>query len=407
MKLLFLSPYLPSPPQSGAPRRVQGLLNELSQRHEVSLLALVAPNENTSEAIEATRAYCKEVVVVESNRLDRALGHRRKRILQFASLPQKKSYERITHYHPEFQKELDRLTARTTYDVITTEHCQLDCYRLPASMRLMLDEHNIEYDILSRTTAAEPPSPRKLYSWINHLKLRSEERASWRRYTGIALTSKRDEQILRDYLPAKPTAVIPNAVDTNFFQPSTATPEPDNILFFGAINYYPNTDGLLFFLDEVFPLIKQQRPSARLTIVGQLPPPSITSRASSDIVVTGLVDDVRTYINRASVVIVPLRIGGGTRLKIVEAMSMGKPIVSTQLGAEGIEVKHNQDILLADTAPDFAREVVRVLEDDSLAQQLGQAARQRAVAQYSWRDAVQRLEKFYSDLPTPTASHRT
>src|SRR5262249_35918041 len=160
-----------------------------------------------------------------------------------------------------------------------------------------------------------------------------------------------------------------------YFRPSAAAVEPGTILFFGAINYYPNTEGLLFFLDEVFPRIQEQYPAVRLLIVGQLPPPSIAARASEDVVVTGLVDDVRPYLERAAVVIAPLRIGGGTRLKIVEAMAMGKPVVATSLGAEGLDVVDGEDILLADTPEDFAGQVVRALGDAALARRLGEAAR--------------------------------
>lgn len=404
MKLLFLSPYLPSPPQSGAPRRVHGLISELARRHEVSLIALVAPGEDTGTALQATGQYCSEVVTVQSERLDRALSHKRKRIIQLRSLLHPHSYERLTYHHPPFQWALDRLVAQHDFDVITTEHSQLACYRLPHTARLVLDEHNIEYDILRRTTSAERPSLRKLYNRINYLKLRREERAAWQQYDGVTLTSERDERLLRRDAPDKPTAVIPNAVDTDFFRPSAAPTEPDTILFFGAINYYPNTDGLLFFLDEVFPRIKRQRPSARLYIVGQLPPPAITERAGEDVVVTGLVEDIRPYIERAAVVIAPLRIGGGTRLKIVEAMSMGKAIVSTRIGAEGLDVSDGVDILLGDTADDFAGQVLRVLADTALAQRLGEAARQRAESQYGWQVAVDRLERFYQELPSPAQS---
>lgn len=401
MKLLFLSPYLPSPPMWGAPRRVDGLLRELARRHEVSLLALTGPGEEIDDAVRASEQYCVRVVTVENDHLDRVLKGKRKRLLQLRSLFHTQSYERLTYYHPLFQREIDRLAAQVDFDVITTEHAQMACYALPRSARLVLDEHNIEYDILSRTAAAERPSIRKLYNRINFLKLRREERAAWQKFDGVTLTSERDEELLHRYAPGKPTAIIPNGVDTTFFRPSLSPVEPGTILFFGAINYYPNTEGLLFFLDEVFPRIKQQHPQARLWIVGQFPPASISVRASDDVVVTGLVDDVRAYLERAAVVIAPLRIGGGTRLKIVEAMSMGKPIVATHLGAEGIDVKHDEDILLADSAEEFANRVVRVLEEPALAQRLGEAARRHAEARYTWQGAVHRLEGFYGELPSP------
>lgn len=404
MKLLFLSPYLPSPPRWGAPRRVHGLVSELARRHEVSLLAFTVSGEDTNGALQATGQYCAEVVTVENDHLDRALDRKRKRQIQLRSLLHIHSFEHLAYYHPAFQKEIDRLVARLDFDVITTEHAQLACYRLPRTARLVLDEHNIEYDVLRRTTATERPSIRKFYNWVNHLKLRCEERSAWHRADGITLTSERDEELVRQYASDKRTAVIPNAVDTEFFRPSPAPVEAGTILFFGAINYYPNTEGLLFFLDEVFPLVKRQHPGARLLIVGQLPPSAITCRAAEDVIVTGLVDDVRPYLARAAVVVAPLRIGGGTRLKIVEAMAMGKPIVATRIGAEGLDVNDGEHILLGDTAEDFATQVVRALDDSALAQRLGLAARQRAEALYTWRDAVDRLERFYQDLPSPSRS---
>ena len=406
MKLLFLAPYLPSPPQSGAPRRVHGLMSELSRRHDVSLLAFTVPGEDAGAAIRATKEYCAEVVTVENDHLDRALSGKMKRALQLRSLLGKKSFERLAYYDPSFQRELDRMAERGGFDVITTEHSQMACYRLPHTARLVLDEHNIEYDILFRTTTAERLTLRKLYSWVNYLKLRGEERAAWQQFDGVTLTSERDEMVLRRDASGTRTAVIPNGVDTEFFVPADAPVAPDTILFFGAINYYPNTEGLLFFLDEVFPIVKRKRPDAKLVIVGQLPPPAIVARAADDVIVTGLVDDVRPYLERAAVVIAPLRIGGGTRLKIVEAMAMGKAIVATRLGAEGLEVRDGQDILLGDTEEDFASQVTRVLGDEALRVRLGKSARKRAEEQYSWKGAVDRLEHFYEQLPSPHARSR-
>ena len=131
MKLLFLSPYLPSPPQSGAPRRVHGIMSELARSHEVSLLAFTVPGEETASAIQATREYCTEVVTVENAHLDRALSGKRKRAVQLRSLFGMKSFERLAYYHPSFQREFARVVERGRFDVITTEHSQMACYRLP------------------------------------------------------------------------------------------------------------------------------------------------------------------------------------------------------------------------------------------------------------------------------------
>src|SRR5215204_1070360 len=167
MKLLFLSPYLPYPPQSGGPRRIYGLVSELSRRHDVTVLAFTAPGEDSAEALQATRQICTQVVTVENDKVDRALNWKRKRGIQFRSLFHAHSYERLIYHNPEFQLALDKLVASGDFDVITAEFAHMAGYRLPRNSRLVLDEHNIEYDILRRTATAEGLSVRKLYNWVN------------------------------------------------------------------------------------------------------------------------------------------------------------------------------------------------------------------------------------------------
>lgn len=396
MKILFVTPYLPSPPRSGGPRRLHGLISGLSRLHSVSVLSLVEPGEEQAEFIRATRQYCAEVVPVENEHY--GLPTSQKRALQLKSLVSPSSYERMVYHRPALQAALDQMFQRSRYDVINVEFSQMAYYRFPRTAKLVLDEHNIEYDILYRTYLAERGLGRKLYNYVDYLKLRREERRIWRKFDGCTLTSVRDEQLLRRDYPALPTTVVPNAVDTTFFRPGQTAAEPMTILFFGAIDYYPNTDGLLFFLRDVMPQVKERFPSVKLLVVGQSPPEIIRRWASDNVIITGLVDDVRPYLERASAVIVPLRIGGGTRLKIVEALAMGKAVVSTRLGAEGIDVTDERDILLADTAEAFARQVGRLLDNGTLVHRLGRAARLLAESKYDWQAAVRKLEDFYEAL---------
>lgn len=406
MKILFLTPYLPSPPRSGGPRRVHGLMTGLAANHDVAVLSLVDPREDQTAAINATRAYCRAVTTVPNNR--HGLATSAKRRLQLRSLLSAGSFERLVYHEPAFQVALDRLLAHDAYDIINVEFAQMAPYRFPRGggrrPRVVLDEHNIEYDILRRTFAAEAGFDRKFYSYVNYWKLRREERAAWRRVDGCSLTSTRDERLLRDQNGAVPTAVVPNGVDVEDFRPGTdAACAPATLVFFGAISYYPNTDGLLFFLREIWPLLRARHPDVRLRIVGPEPPPSIARWAGEAIEVTGFVDDVRPYIAGATAIIAPLRIGGGTRLKIVEAMAMGKTIVATPIGAEGLDVADGEDILLADDAAGFAAQIGRALDDAALRERLGRAARYRAETCYSWRASVARLERLYQRLLTTTA----
>ena len=187
-------------------------------------------------------------------------------------------------------------------------------------------------------------------------------------------------------------------VDLSSFIPSEAPTDPCTLLFVGVMNYFPNTDGVTYFVREVLPAIRAVHPDVRLKIVGMNPPEAVKLLGAGHIEVTGVVDDPRPYLDSSTVVIVPLRVGGGTRFKIVEAMAKGKPIVSTRIGAEGIEVSHDRELLLADDADSFAREVGRLLTDPELAKRLGRAGRQLAEQRYSWESALTRLEAFYGEL---------
>lgn len=400
MRILFVTPYLPSPPHFGAQRRLDGLMRGLARKHEVSLLSFVKPDGADDAALAATCEYVRSVVTVPYDVLNLPLAE--KRLLQLRSLASRHSFETLLMRRPEFQAKLDALLAAEPYDVVQVEFSQMGSYYLPRrdarSPLFVLDEHNVEYDLTRRTAEAPGSLARKLYSAANWRKQRVEERAAWRRFDGVALTSDRDAALLRRDVPQARTVVVPNGVDIDAFRPSGAPREPATLLFLGAINYYPNTDGILHFLDHTWPLISARRPETKLQIVGMGPPESVLSRRSHNVEVTGFVEDPLPYLERATVVIVPLRIGGGTRFKVVEAMAMGKAIVSTQLGAEGIDVVHEKQALLADDPQGFAAQVERLLTDTELAECLGRAARQLAEERYSWRAAVGKLESFYAQL---------
>ncbi len=198
--------------------------------------------------------------------------------------------------------------------------------------------------------------------------------------------------------------MVPNGVDVDEFSMTVGAGESDVLLYFGAINYYPNQEAVLYFIDHIFPLIKQRRPNAKFRILGPGSPEAVLARQGNGVEVLGMVDEVGPHIERAAAVVVPLRIGGGTRLKIVEAMAKGKPIISTRLGAEGIDVVHDESALLADEPNEFAVQVERVLADPALAVRLGRGARRLAEERYSWRSIVTGLERFYEELGAPVRS---
>jgi glycosyltransferase involved in cell wall biosynthesis len=391
LRVLMVSPYLPSR-LAGGPIRVRGLLTNLAGSHSVSFIGF-RPLGKRSDVAPEIRERCDDVVIVPNDR--REIAGTRKRALQLRSLLSARSFERHVHERAAFQAALDRICERSSFDVVQIEHSFMVHYRFPRGAALVLDEHNVEHEIRSRTMAVVRPGARKLYDYLNHLKLQAEEERSWSTVDACAVTSPRDEETIRATVSGARTAVVPNAVDTEYFSPSPKRRDPGTMLFYGTLSYYPNLEGLLFFLREVMPIVRRLYPSARLKIVGARPPEALRRFEARDVTFTGFVEDLRPHLERASVVIAPLRIGGGTRLKVLEAMAMAAPLVSTTLGAEGIAVTHGREVLVADTAEHFAAQVARVLGDDELGEGLGAAGRRLVERSYDWRAATRALETLY------------
>jgi glycosyltransferase involved in cell wall biosynthesis len=373
--------------------RFLGLLSCLARTHAVSVLSFTRPNADQAEVLEEVRDYCDQVITVENDRM--SLHGAAKRALQMRSVFSSRSQSRILHQSGAFQAALDRLAAGSRYDIVQVEGCYMAQYTFPREAAVVLDEHNIEYEINRRTAAVTKALPRKVFNYQDYLKLRAEEERSWRTLDACAVTSARDEATVRRSVPNARTAVVPNGVDLDFFSPRGTRSEPKTLLFFGALNYYPNVDAVLYFLREVLPRLRRSHPSLKLIVVGSLPPPAIQRAAGPDVTVTGAVTDVRPYLERASAVVVPLRVGSGTRLKILEAMAMGKAVVSTSVGAEGLSVTDGTDILLADDARSFAAQVSRLLDDEDLAARVGSAAHRLVETSYQWKTSALKLEALY------------
>jgi polysaccharide biosynthesis protein PslH len=402
LELLYVTLFPASPARYGAQRRIQGILESLSHRHHVTAISLLAPDVDGAEARAAMEAYCENVVLVPS----RDHYGTAKRFWQARSMLSTRSYERLFYSLPELRDTVESTLASRRFDVSVIEApylAKLPLWRAPTGQpapRRVLDQHNIEFDLVRQMAAAAQTLERRVYNTVNWPKVRREEMVAWRDFDGVTFTSGADEARARALVPSIRSEVVPNAVDVRFFRPSPAMPPPDGrtVLFFGAIDYFPNTDGIQFFLREIWPTVAERHPDARLKIVGLRPPPDILARRGPRIEVTGVVDDLRPHLSQAEVIIAPLRVGGGTRFKILEALSMAKPIVSTRIGAEGIDVVHGESILLADDPGEFAACIGRLLDDPSLGLALGAKGRALVEERYSWDAATARLEAFFRAL---------
>jgi polysaccharide biosynthesis protein PslH len=392
-----------SPPRFGAQARVHGLMTLLARSHDLTAVMLVDDEFDAEECRRAMQAYCREVVLVHNPYGREGLA---KRLLQLRSLASTRSFDRLRVSVPALQRALDRVLRAKRFDVVNLEfpylgHCHLrqapPGERLPA---LVVDSHEIAYDLARQFAVAGANLGRRLYGGTNWRKLRREELGIYREAAGVYLCSAADEQRLLGQIPDARTAVIPNAADVEYYQPRPTDPPPDGrtLVYFGLLSTIPNIDGVVHFVRDIWPRIAKAHPEAHCKIIGGGPPPSLLALAGPRVELTGFVSDLRPHLAAAAAVVVPLRLGGGTRLKIVEAMAMGKAIVSTTLGAEGIEAAPGRDILIEDDPAAFAHAVSRLLTEPGLAAHIGQSARRLAAERYAWSGAAQALEGFYRQI---------
>jgi len=403
MNILIITPYLPYPLNNGGLIRVHHLVINIARLHNVTLLCMEPDHEEQASGISVLESHgvTVELVPVAANQ-----RKSNKRYFQFLSLFNNKTYQYYQYHSQAMQQKINNLCADTMFDLILAEFSQMGYYELPAHITRYVDQHNVEYEIMQRTYETERSPLRKVLAKSEWRKYYQQEIINCDKFNTCLTTSQRDADILATRLDSETKChIIPNGVDSDFFKPVTQAVNPDLILFTGTISYYPNVEGILWFTKHIWPLIKQKRSSAQFCIAGKSPPAEIQALASTDdgINVTGAVDDMRDYYASASVVVVPLRVGGGTRLKILEAMAMGKAIVSTSVGAEGIDYTNNQNIVIEDEPELFANSTVNIMHDQELRKNIEVQGRKLVEKLYDWKAVTGKLcDIFEEDKKTRT-----
>jgi sugar transferase (PEP-CTERM/EpsH1 system associated) len=397
MKILFLTPQLPYPPEKGTALRNWGLINGLAARHEIALLSFLDP-EQRPQIAPALQAVCRVEVVAAPvrRRVERLRGllttHQPDMALRLAS--------------EQFGQRLGAWLARERFDVVQVEGIELAPYievieQARPRPLVVFDDHNCEYLLQKRACLADLRAPRRwtaaAYSAVQWRRLRRFEAGVCRRADRVLAVSEADAAALRRLVPGLEVTVVPNGIDTRDYRPEPEREAPaPTLVFSGTMDFRPNVDAVLWFARQVLPRVEQAQPGVRLLVVGQRPHPRLdVLRDNPAIALTGWVADSRPYIRQAAVYIVPLRVGGGTRLKLLEAMALGKAIVSTRLGAEGYPVRDGRELLLADTPDEFAAATVRLLGAPERRAELGRAARAFVEARYDWRAIVPLAERAY------------
>lgn len=309
-----------------------------------------------------------------------------KRFRQLKSLLTGKLFTLEANTSREMQETLDSLCAHKHFDAVLFESVLVAGYRLPTNVKVIIDQHNIEYELLYRTYQRETALLRKWYNWRESYLLKPVEIERCRRADVVLVTSEQQRKTLQEVLPHSIIEVVPNGVDIGSFRQSDLVQEvPHQIIFTGTMNYYPNVDAVLFFAQTCWPLIRKQIPDATWLIVGSKPLPEVQQLAAlPGVTVTGSVPDVQPYLAASSVALAPLRIGSGTRLKILEALAMQKAMVTTSLGCEGLAVESGKHLLIADEPTTFAQAVITLMQNSEQRRIFGLAGRKLVEDEYSW-----------------------
>lgn len=381
MRVLFLSTWLPYPPNQGSKIRAYHLLRALSDRHDVGLISF-QDGEVKHEWLDHLGELCSSVQVITrepfvQSRLGALLGW-------FSSQPRSV----VGSFSPEMAVAVEAKTVRWKPDIIMALTFVAVSYarKLQAQLKIA-DVDNLLAHMLFEEYQQSRHLLSKMRRYIAYLKFKQYERELYRPFDMNLVTSGYDAQRIRKYIPLEKeqVCVVPNGVDLEFFKPGLFEKRTNAMVFNGSITYAPNYDAMEYFLSDIFPAIKREVPEAKIAITGSTDGIKMDSLPSgSSIRFTGYVEDIREVVARSTLCVVPLRKGAGTRLKILEAMALGVPVISTSKGAEGLEVERGRHLLIADDPIDFAASCIRLLHDRTEAGRIASEASRLVREKYGW-----------------------
>ena len=379
------------PLTSGGRLRSFHTIAELSRRHRVSLLTTHGPRDD-HESLSGRLPHCERVI---------SLPHAapKRNSIRFSAALVRSWFSRypvdLRKWHvPALRREVSRLLRTRDIDVCVADFL-LAIPNVPVTspVPLILFEHNVEHMIWKRLSQIETRPWRRVLLELEWRKMRKLEAEACLRANLTIAVSEGDRRLLLANAPGARVCAIPTGVDTSYFTPNGSHENPAALVFTGSMDWFPNEDAILHAIHNILPLIRSAMPEVSLTVAGRNPTSRLRKAAAkAGVRVTGSVDDVRPYIADAAVYVVPLRLGGGTRLKILEALAMGKAVVSTTIGAEGLPLVPGVHFVRADDPGDFARAVLALLRDPTRRKTLGVAGRQLLEQRYSWPEVVHEFE---------------
>lgn len=395
MNILFVAPRLPFPTDTGARIRTLHLLRQAIRSGAKVFLLTFSFGDQSAEFLQARQEGCRVIAVPHEDRITlKACFQALKRGLPLS----------VAKYRsPLMASQLVKLMNEEKIHLVHFDHIHMGQYgEMCKGVPFIVDEHNVECLILQRLASKETNPLKKMALTREAGVMARLEKDICTKAFRTFVVSEEDGKNLKNVCGADVrTEVIPNGVDTSYFKPelveTESRPEEEEALVFtGSMDWLPNSDAVIHFCKNILPLIWKRKPDVKFYIVGKNAPAGVQQFGEDKrILVTGSVPDVRPYVVRSKVFVVPLRIGGGTRLKILEAMSMAKSVVSTTIGAEGIQAQPGRDILLADVPEDFAEKTIQLLESDSQRKSLGEAGEKLVKEHYDWQVVGRKLASVY------------
>lgn len=397
MRVLIITDYLPFPLISGDRIRVYNLTQRIAERNEVSIAAPIRSSDDLA-SVGHLKTFCHRVETAELSRhhpvkhLPGLLAH----ALSGRPLELKFLHSRA------LRRKIQRMAAEEEFDIVQIEHSRMAPYgeALPHNTRskTILSLHNVtatQFESISRI--ARRPMGR-FRAWLySRSMIRWEPRVALR-FDRCLTVSELDRRSLRRAEPRLEIDVIPNGVDTHRFQLLPRIDRPPSLLFVGTMHYGPCIDAMIYFCDRILPIIQQRIQEIQLWIVGARPPESVRRLANANVHVTGRVADVVPYYRKSSVAVVPLRAGGGTRLKILESMALGRPVVSTSIGCEGLDVQDEEHLFIANSPQKFSERVIQLLTEEMTYERMVASGRKLVEERYDWDPIAEKLLEVYTTI---------
>ena len=394
LKILFLSPTVPFPLTDGGRIRVFNLLKQIATKNDVTLLALETQPTDAEGVAQLQQLGIQVHLVPNAPTLPPvSFGTLLKAFIRRQPIT-------VARYDlPAYRQKFKELVATGTFNLVHYEMFHTAQFHTEARLPGVLSQQNVDSAIWRRLCRETVNPFYKFAYWTQQLAFQRYERVLSPKFDAVTCTSDIDATVFERHCRADVIEIIPNGVDITHYQPDVSSEVPAHLIYIGSMDWYPNEDAVGFFADEVLPRIQERVPDVRFSIVGGNPSARVQKLAErKGVVVTGRVPEIKPYFAEATVFVVPLRIGSGTRLKILEALAMGKAIVSTSVGAEGLDLKDGEEIFIADEPTAFADAVTRLLTDTSLRRRIGGNGRARVERDYDWRSIGEKLHQLYTKI---------